>query len=61
MDQMIREVRALPRAPGSEEVLIAGEPEARCRRQRLEEGIPLTTEALRVLQEYGFSGGRTRC
>ena len=61
MDQMIREVRALPRAPGSEEVLIAGEPEERCRRQRLEEGIPLTTEALRVLQEYGFSGGRTRC
>jgi LDH2 family malate/lactate/ureidoglycolate dehydrogenase len=49
------------RAPGSEEVLIAGEPEARCRRQRLEEGIPLTDETLKVLQEYGFSGGRTRC
>jgi LDH2 family malate/lactate/ureidoglycolate dehydrogenase len=61
MDQMIREVRALPRAPGSEEVLIAGEPEARCRRQRLKEGIPLTDETLKVLLEYGFSGGRTRC
>ena len=40
---------------------LAGEPEARCRRQRLEEGIPLTAETLKVLQEYGFSGGRTRC
>jgi ureidoglycolate dehydrogenase (NAD+) len=54
MDQMIREIKTLPRAPGFEEVLVAGEPEARCRKRRLREGIPLTAEALKVLREYGF-------
>ncbi len=55
MDQMIREVKRLPRAPGFEEILVAGEPEARCRKERLREGIPLTEEAVQVLKEYGFS------
>jgi LDH2 family malate/lactate/ureidoglycolate dehydrogenase len=59
MDQMIRQVKGLSRAPGFEEILVAGEPEARCRRERLRQGIPLTDEAVRVLSEYGFphSGG----
>ncbi len=55
MDQMIREIKTLPRAPGFEQILVAGEPEARCRRERLQHGIPLTAEALKVLTEYGFS------
>lgn len=55
MDQMIREIKALPTAPGFAEILVAGEPEARCRKVRLREGIPLTDEAVAVLREYGFS------
>jgi LDH2 family malate/lactate/ureidoglycolate dehydrogenase len=57
MDVMIREIKALPRAPGVDEILIPGEPEARCRLQRLRDGIPLTAEAARVLRDYGFTGG----
>jgi LDH2 family malate/lactate/ureidoglycolate dehydrogenase len=57
MDQMIREIKALPRAPGCEEILVAGEPEARCRRQQLRDGIRLTPEAAQVLRDYGFTGG----
>lgn len=57
MDQMIREIKALPRAPGFEEVLVAGEPEARCRRQQSQDGIRLTPEAVQVLRDYGFTGG----
>jgi len=57
MDQMIREIRVLPRAPGFAEIFVAGEPEARCRRQRLKNGVPLTAEAVQVLRDYGFTGG----
>lgn len=57
MDQMLREIKALPRAPGCEEILVAGEPEARWRRQQLREGIHLTPEAVQVLRDYGFAGG----
>ena len=57
MEQMIREIKALPRAPGCEEILVAGEPEARCRRQQLRDGIRLTPEAAQVLRDYGFTGG----
>jgi len=57
MDQMIREIKALPRAPGCEEILVAGEPEARCRRQQLRDGIRLTPEAAQVLRDFGFTGG----
>lgn len=60
MDQMIREIRAVPRAPGVDEILIPGWPESRCRRERLREGIPLTAEALQVLRDYGFTGGEVR-
>lgn len=60
MDQMIREIRALPRAPGFEEVLVAGDPEARRRREQLANGIQLTPEAVQVLRSYGFIGGEPR-
>jgi LDH2 family malate/lactate/ureidoglycolate dehydrogenase len=56
MDQMIREIKALPVAPGAEEILMPGEPEARCRKARLHDGIPLTAEAAHGLREYGFTG-----
>ena len=58
MDQMIREIKALPRAPGFAQILVAGEPEAQCRRDRLRNGIPLTAEAVKVLAEYGFAPDR---
>jgi ureidoglycolate dehydrogenase (NAD+) len=61
MDQMIREIKALPLAPDFTEILVAGEPEARCRKARLREGIPLTREAVQVLREYGFTGGGASC
>ncbi len=57
MDQMIREIKGLPRAPGCEEVLVAGEPEARARRRQLRDGIHLTPEAVHVLRDYGYTGG----
>jgi LDH2 family malate/lactate/ureidoglycolate dehydrogenase len=57
MDQMIREIKALPLAPGCDEILVAGEPEARSRRRQLQDGIRLTPEALQVLRDYGFAGG----
>lgn len=61
MDQMIREIKAFPRAPGFAEILVAGEPEARCRKARLRDGIPLTPEAVHVLRDYGFTGGGASC
>jgi LDH2 family malate/lactate/ureidoglycolate dehydrogenase len=57
LDQMIREIKGLPLAPGCEEILMPGEPEARCRKARLRDGIPLTAEAAQGLREYGFTGG----
>ena len=59
MDQMIREIKNLPLAPGCDEILVAGEPEARSRRRQAQDGIRLTPEALDVLREYGFTGGQT--
>jgi LDH2 family malate/lactate/ureidoglycolate dehydrogenase len=61
MDQMIRELKALPRAPGFAEILVAGEPEARHRKAHLRDGIPLTPEAVQVLRDYGFTGGGAPC
>lgn len=57
MDEMIREIKALPRAPGFAEILVAGEPEVRSRRRQLQDGVQLTPEALQVLRDYGFTGG----
>lgn len=59
MDQMIREIKSLPLAPGCDEILVAGEPELRNRRRQAQDGIRLTPEALDVLREYGFTGGQT--
>lgn len=61
IDAMIREIKGLPRAPGVDEILIPGEPEAHCRRQRLKDGVPLTAEAAQVLRDYGFTGAEPPC
>jgi LDH2 family malate/lactate/ureidoglycolate dehydrogenase len=57
MDDMIQEIKALPLAPGAEEILLPGEPEARSRRQRLREGIPLPPYIWAGLREWGFQEG----
>jgi LDH2 family malate/lactate/ureidoglycolate dehydrogenase len=52
--ELVRHVKTSPPAPGQAEVLVAGELEARTRRQRLREGIPVepaTWEALQQLLE----------
>lgn len=49
---MVAGIKASPRAAGVEEILVPGELEARCQRQRLQNGIPMaasTVESLRGL------------
>jgi uncharacterized oxidoreductase len=49
-----RQLKATPRAAGVEEILLPGEPEWRCRAQRLRDGIPLpqkTWDRLLELEE----------
>lgn len=57
MDDMVREIKALPLGPGAEEILLPGEPEARCRRKRLKAGIPLPPYICAGLREWGFREG----
>jgi LDH2 family malate/lactate/ureidoglycolate dehydrogenase len=61
LDAMIREIKALPLAPGMTEILVPGEPEARCRERRLKEGIPLPPDVCASLSEWGFEGGDGGC
>jgi LDH2 family malate/lactate/ureidoglycolate dehydrogenase len=42
VDRLVDQVKASEPASGVEEVLIAGEPEARCKAERLRDGIPLS-------------------
>jgi LDH2 family malate/lactate/ureidoglycolate dehydrogenase len=44
VDTRLEEIKAVPPAPGFQEVLIPGEPEARSRALRLQEGIPIPEE-----------------
>lgn len=51
MDAFHQRVKALPRAEGCDEVLMPGEPEARCERDRLRDGVPMTSDVVADLQE----------
>lgn len=53
IDQMIRELKATPAAEGFDEVLLPGEPEARCHERRLREGVPLSREVYDELANLG--------
>ena len=59
MDAMIREIKALPRAKGVNEVFLPGELEVRNQQRREKEGIPLPPATVNELQklssEYGVS------
>lgn len=57
VDRRFAEIKAVPPAPGFDEVLIPGEPETRSRMKRLDEGIPLPEDTwnriLAVAGRYG--------
>jgi len=41
MDRLLRAMRASKRAPGSTEILVPGDPEARMEEKRLAKGVPI--------------------
>lgn len=50
VDQMITEIKNLPRAPGFQEILLPGEKEFKTKEKRLKEGIPIPKEVFDELQ-----------
>jgi LDH2 family malate/lactate/ureidoglycolate dehydrogenase len=59
MDLLVQRVHDCPRAGGFDEIMIAGEPEARQERHRLRHGIPYGTKDLAPLIEIGERLGLT--
>jgi LDH2 family malate/lactate/ureidoglycolate dehydrogenase len=57
MEVLAGRVRSQPLAEGFEEILMPGEPEARSEKQRLENGIPLTTDVVQSLQNEAKLAG----
>ena len=56
-DRLERRVRAVPPAPGFEEVLVPGDPELRTRAVRQREGIPIPDDVWQQLVELAASLG----
>ena len=57
MDDMLRALKASPKAEGEERIYTAGEPEAECERRRLVEGIPLAPALIKQVNEIAASLG----
>lgn len=57
MGEMIRDLKACPRAEGVPEILMPGEIEARAAAERGEKGIPVTLPVLRELEAIGERAG----
>jgi LDH2 family malate/lactate/ureidoglycolate dehydrogenase len=53
MDGLLHELSTAPTAPGHDEVLVPGEPEARAHRRRAEGGIPLPPTLWETLSSLG--------
>ncbi|MBN1343654.1 MAG: Ldh family oxidoreductase [Phycisphaerae bacterium] len=53
IDEMFKELKAIPPAPGYKEVMIPGEPELRTKAQRLETGCPIAPETSNLLTALG--------
>lgn len=51
MERWIEGIKTLEKAPGTEEILIPGEPEVRTRAQRLNLGVPITEKVWLDLQQ----------
>jgi LDH2 family malate/lactate/ureidoglycolate dehydrogenase len=49
-EAFLDELKAVPPAPGFEEVMIPGEPETRCERERSASGIPIADEIWRSIE-----------
>ncbi|WP_221038380.1 Ldh family oxidoreductase [Gelria sp. Kuro-4] len=58
INELSKRLVALPPALGHEEVLLPGEPERRIKRERMDKGIPLTTEIMKELIAVGQSCGQ---
>jgi uncharacterized oxidoreductase len=56
--QVTAALKRVPSAPGVAEVLLPGEPEARSRRQRLQEGIPLPEDTWASIAQVAAQAGR---
>ena len=57
VDAMVRFVKASPPAPGTDAVLVPGDPERRARRERLAKGIPIDSGTWAVVGEAARSVG----
>lgn len=58
-DEILRDARAIPPAPGFIEVLVPGDPETRAREERSKTGIPITDEVWGSIVEAANSVGVT--
>ncbi|WP_313997285.1 Ldh family oxidoreductase [uncultured Paenibacillus sp.] len=58
MDRYIREIKAEPKAPAVEEILIPGELELRCTEARMASGIELPASVEKQLETWGERFGR---
>ena len=56
-DEIVREVRSIPPAPGFEQVMAPGDPESRAQAQRSAEGIPVPDKVWQMIVEAGESVG----
>ena len=57
VDATLREIKAIPPAPGVEEVLLPGEPERRARAERERSGVPVEEATLEAIREVAQSVG----
>ena len=57
MQVLAERVRSQPLADGFEEILTPGEPEARCEKKRLADGIPLTADVMESLRQEAELAG----
>ena len=56
-DELVREARSVPPAPGFKEVMAPGDPESRAQAQRSAEGIPVPDKVWQLIVEAGESVG----
>ena len=56
-DEIVREVRSVPPAPGFEQVMAPGDPESRAQAHRSVEGIPIPDKVWQMIVEAGESVG----
>src|SRR5205814_8784364 len=57
VDETLAKVKAVPPAPGFDEVLVPGEPESRTREQRQREGIYVEDATVEAIRQTGAALG----